>query len=176
MIILGIDPGSLVTGYGVIESEEYRNLLREAAELDPAYTRPQAELVGSLALDLFHREAPELLEEADRVVANIASVAPGSVDHLIAQAYYTYYVIKDFDLAHEIASQAQALAPSDARLAEMKSWIEQRQGDFDAYEKYDRDTAKFTLQLEPRSKKVFTYILTTYHGTRQSAWRESGQL
>jgi len=55
-------------------------------------------------------------------------------------------------------------------------WEMKRQGDFDAYEKYDRDTAKFTLQLEPRSKKVFTYILTTYHGTRQSAWRESGQL
>ena len=55
-------------------------------------------------------------------------------------------------------------------------WEMTRQGDFGRYEKYDRDTAKFTLQLEPRSKKVFTYVLTTYHGTRQSAWRESGQL
>ena len=55
-------------------------------------------------------------------------------------------------------------------------WEMTRAGDFDQYEKYDRDTAKFTLQLEPRSKKVFTYVLTTYHGTRQSAWRESGQL
>jgi len=54
-------------------------------------------------------------------------------------------------------------------------WEMKRQGPFDAYEKYDRDTAKFTLQLEPHAKKVFTYILTTYHGTRQSAWRESGQ-
>jgi hypothetical protein len=54
-------------------------------------------------------------------------------------------------------------------------WEMTRQGQFDQYEKYDRDTAEFTLQLEPRSKKVFTYILTTYHGTRQSAWRESGQ-
>ena len=55
-------------------------------------------------------------------------------------------------------------------------WEMTRAGDLDLYEKYDRDTAKFTLQLEPRSKKVFTYVLTTYHGTRQSAWRESGQL
>ena len=50
-------------------------------------------------------------------------------------------------------------------------WEMTRAGDFDQYEKYDRDTAKFTLQLEPRSKKVFTYVLTTYHGTRQQAWR-----
>jgi hypothetical protein len=55
-------------------------------------------------------------------------------------------------------------------------WEMTRAGDFDKYEKYDRDTAKFTLQLEQRSKKVFTYVLTTYHGTRQSAWRESGQM
>jgi len=50
-------------------------------------------------------------------------------------------------------------------------WEMKRAGDFDQYEKYDRDTAKFTLQLAPRSKKTFTYVLTTYHGTRQQAWR-----
>ena len=55
-------------------------------------------------------------------------------------------------------------------------WEMKRAGQFDEYEKYDRDTAKFTLQLETLSKKVFTYVLTTYHGTRESAWRESGQL
>ncbi len=55
-------------------------------------------------------------------------------------------------------------------------WEMKRQGDFGQYEKYDRNTAKFTLPLEPRSKKVFTYVLTTYHGTRESTWRESGQL
>ena len=54
-------------------------------------------------------------------------------------------------------------------------WEMKRQGDFDEYEKYDRNTAKFTLQLAPRSKKTFTYVLTTYHGTRQSAWRAALQ-
>jgi len=55
-------------------------------------------------------------------------------------------------------------------------WEMKRQDNFNRYEKYDRDTAQFTLELEPRSKQAFTYVLTTYHGTRQSAWRESGQL
>jgi hypothetical protein len=50
-------------------------------------------------------------------------------------------------------------------------WEMTRQGQLDQYEKYDRDTAKFTLQPEPHSKKVFTYVLTTYHGTRQQVWR-----
>jgi len=26
---------------------------------------------------------------------------------------------------------------------------------------------KFTLKLEPRSRKQFEYVLTTYHGTRE---------
>jgi TolB-like protein len=137
------------SGHGVIESEEYRNLLREAAELDPGYTRPQAELVGSLSLDQFHEEDPALLEEAERVLANIAAVAPGSADHLIAQAYYTYYVIKDYDLAHEIATQALALTPSDARLAEMRSWIERRQGNYEAF----IESRLLVRSLDPRNPR-----------------------
>ena len=41
------------------------------------------------------------------------------------------------------------------------------------YEKEDLDTVKFTLELEPRSKKEFEYILTTYHGARQEDWTKN---
>jgi len=34
------------------------------------------------------------------------------------------------------------------------------------FEKEDLDTVKFTLELEPRSKQEFSYVLTTYHGVR----------
>jgi len=34
------------------------------------------------------------------------------------------------------------------------------------FEKEDVDTVKFTLELQPRSKKQFEYVLTTYHGVR----------
>jgi hypothetical protein len=34
------------------------------------------------------------------------------------------------------------------------------------YEKVDLDTVKYTLELEPRSKQEFTYVLTTRHGSR----------
>jgi len=45
-------------------------------------------------------------------------------------------------------------------------WDMKKSGDFDSFEKVDKDTVKFTLMLEPRSIKHFSYILTTYHGTR----------
>jgi hypothetical protein len=35
------------------------------------------------------------------------------------------------------------------------------------FEKVDLDTVEFTLVLKPRSKQVFEYSLTTYHGVRQ---------
>ncbi|MCF7957308.1 MAG: DUF4139 domain-containing protein [Phycisphaerae bacterium] len=46
-------------------------------------------------------------------------------------------------------------------------WDIEKDGPFDTFEKVDKDTVKFTLELEPQSKKVFNYTLTTYHGTRR---------
>jgi len=46
-------------------------------------------------------------------------------------------------------------------------WDLEKSGEFDKFEKVDLDTVKFTLILEPRSKKKFEYVLTTYHGVRQ---------
>ena len=46
-------------------------------------------------------------------------------------------------------------------------WDLEKSGDFDEFERVDLDTVKFTLILEPRSKKKFEYVLTTYHGIRQ---------
>jgi len=47
-------------------------------------------------------------------------------------------------------------------------WTLKKKGDFGQFENEDMDTVKFTLQLEPGSKKEFQYILTTYHGNRQN--------
>ena len=46
-------------------------------------------------------------------------------------------------------------------------WKLEKSGEFGQYEQVDLDTVKFTLTLEPRSKQVFEYVLTTYHGVRQ---------
>jgi len=43
------------------------------------------------------------------------------------------------------------------------------------FEKVDLDTVKFTLVLQPRSKQVFEYTLTTYHGVRQEDWTKASR-
>ncbi len=40
------------------------------------------------------------------------------------------------------------------------------------YEKVDKDTVKFTLDLAPRSSQTFEYQLRTYQGTREQDWRQ----
>ncbi|MHC4742717.1 MAG: DUF4139 domain-containing protein [Planctomycetota bacterium] len=51
-------------------------------------------------------------------------------------------------------------------------WNLAKSGESGLYEKEDFDTIKFTLELEPRSKKTFGYVLTTLHGVRTEDWRE----
>jgi len=153
-----------------LQSEAYRDLLRKAATLDPTYTRPWAELVGSLTLSASGGDDPAAMAEAEQALAHIQSVAPGSADALIAQAYYTYYVIKDYELAHDIATQAQTLAPSDPRLAAMKSWIERRLGDFDA----QIETLRLARKLDPRNEwrtDTLMWNLTLAH-RYDEAWAE----
>jgi tetratricopeptide (TPR) repeat protein len=131
---------------GGLESDEYRSLLQKAAELDPAFTRPLALLVGSYALSQFHRSEAELVTRAESLLEEIQSVAPGSVDHLIAQTFYTYYILKDYDLAHELASHVLERVPSDTEVIRIKSWIERRQGDYDAM----IESIRLARTLEPR--------------------------
>jgi hypothetical protein len=50
-------------------------------------------------------------------------------------------------------------------------WKLKKSGDFGKFEQVDFDTVKFTLILEPRSKRQFEYVLRTYHGTREDDWK-----
>jgi len=46
------------------------------------------------------------------------------------------------------------------------SWELIKTGDFDAYEKVDLDTVKFTVSLSAHETKMFGYTLVTHHGRR----------
>jgi len=50
------------------------------------------------------------------------------------------------------------------------SWELELQGDGVVYEKHDVTHARFEFNVEPRSKRTFTYTVTTYHGVREEAF------
>jgi TolB-like protein len=116
--------------HGAISSDEYRALLQRAIDLDPTYTRPRALLIGSYALETFDGDEPEKLEKVETLLEEFRAIAPDSADFLMAQTYYTYYAVKDYDLALKIADRALEKEPSNSYLIEITSWIKRRQGDY----------------------------------------------
>ncbi|MEE4145211.1 MAG: winged helix-turn-helix domain-containing protein [Halieaceae bacterium] len=146
-----------------ISSPDYLAALEEAVALDPSFSRAWAELVSTLAFLNFSGARPEMTLRAEQALQRLQAVAPGSADHLIGQAAYVYYALKDYDKAHEIISRALVMNPSDVNAVELKSWIERRQGDFDAYleSKYE------ARRLDPRNPAltdlVLRVLLLTHH-------------
>ncbi|MCD6394531.1 MAG: hypothetical protein J7M40_13625, partial [Planctomycetes bacterium] len=51
-------------------------------------------------------------------------------------------------------------------------WDLDNSGDCGKYEKDDLDTVKYTILLDPHTKKQFQYVLRTYHGAREEDWRK----
>ncbi len=51
-------------------------------------------------------------------------------------------------------------------------WDLDNAGNYGEYEEDDLDTVKYTILLDPHSKKEFQYVLRTYHGTREEDWRK----
>jgi TolB-like protein/tetratricopeptide (TPR) repeat protein len=131
------------------DDTKYIQALEQTVELDPAFTRAWAELVSVLSFQNFSGNKPEFTLRAEQALQHLQQVAPGSTDHLIGQAVYVYYTLKDYNQAHDIISQALSMNPSDVRVIELKSWIERRQGDFNAFV----ESRKESRRLDPRNLK-----------------------
>ncbi len=116
---------------GVFDATAFREALEEVVALDPKFTRAWAELAGVLSFLNLGVDNPELLQQAEQALEQIKTLAPKSADYLIARAYYTYYILRNYDQAYQLIKQAQIMQPNDARILLLRSWIERRMGDFE---------------------------------------------
>ncbi len=140
--------------YG-LEGTGYIEALEEAVMLDPTFSRAWVELVIIQSFWNFSGDKPELTLAAEQSLQQLQAVAPGSADHLIGQASYVYYVLKDYDHAHDIISRALVMQPSDVRAVEMRSYIERRQGDYEAY----LQSRKEARRLDPRNPEWTNQVI-----------------
>jgi TolB-like protein/DNA-binding winged helix-turn-helix (wHTH) protein/lipoprotein NlpI len=143
-------------------SPEYLEGLELAVELDPNFSRAWAELVSALAFQNFSGDRPDMTLRAEQALLHLKSLAPGSADHLFGQATYLYYTLRDYDRAHDIISQALAMNPSNIRIWEMKSLIERRQGDYDAYLDSRREAVNFDPRNPSLSRMLLTALIITH--------------
>jgi len=132
-----------------IAAPDYIAALEEAVALDPGFVRAWAELAGSLSYANISRQDPASIQRLEQILGQIRERAPDSADYVIAQAYFTYYVLKDYPRAYDLVRQAQDARPGDLRVLELKSWIERRLGDFDGR----IETIRLIQTLDPRNPR-----------------------
>ncbi|MEE4280241.1 MAG: hypothetical protein V2I82_17380 [Halieaceae bacterium] len=136
--------------------------LQRAIDLDPNFTSPMVEIVAQLSLAIFGGRGEEELPRVEALIDRIGRIAPDSADYYAAQSFYVYYVLKDFDRALALVQRAQRRAPSDPHLVKIQSWIQRRQGDFEAY----TESARIASKLDPNDSQlraVYGYRLASLH-------------
>jgi TolB-like protein len=152
-------------------TEDVIAMLEEATALDPMFTRAWAELVGSVSFFTFRKteQEPKRVRQAEEALEHIRSIAPESSDYIVAQAYYTYYTLRDYDRALQLILRAQEMVPSDAHLFGVASWIQRRQGDFDG----QIESLRRAHELDPKDRGrveglVHALIVSHYYDEAQS--------
>jgi TolB-like protein/DNA-binding winged helix-turn-helix (wHTH) protein len=137
-----------------ISAPAYIAALERAVTLDPQFVRAWAELAGAISYRNIGRRNPESILRLENMLEQIRALAPQSSEYLIAQAYYTYYVLSDYARALELIQQARSLRPSDVQVLELQSWIQRRLGDFNG----TIESTRQARTLDPRNP-FLTYRL-----------------
>lgn len=130
-----------------VDDPAYLAALEEAVELDPTFVRALAELSGLLSFNNFGQQNPDSIQRVETILSQIQTLAPQSAELLIAQSYYSYYILKNYREAHELVKLAQNMRPSDERVLELKAHIERRLGDFDSR----LESIRLARLLDPRN-------------------------
>jgi hypothetical protein len=132
---------------GGFDTPDYILALEDAVALDAEFVRAWAELAGSLSYANINRQDPDTILRLEEILERIRALAPQSAEYLIAQTYYTYYILKDYPRAYELIQQARNLRPSDAQVLELQSWIQRRLGDFEG----KIESVRLARTLDPRN-------------------------
>ena len=136
-----------------------------AVQLDPAFALAWARLsranaqmyFGGLDSTTARRDA------AERALNTAQKLQPNSPETLLAQAYYQYWVLRDYDLAKATFGRVRELLPGSSDVPGALALIARRQGHWDESVAYWEQT----LVLDPRNTEWLANAAETYAMLRQ---------
>lgn len=131
-----------------ISAPAYLAHLEKAVALDPGFLRAWAELAGALSFANISVRDVAAVTRLEDILERMRAMAPQSSEYLVAQAYYTYYVLKDYERASALIAQARLMRPSDTLVLELQTWILRRLGDYPGV----IETLREARSLDPRSE------------------------
>jgi TolB-like protein/class 3 adenylate cyclase len=137
-----------------------------AVQLDPAFALAWARLsrANAQAYFVLSDTAPAARRDATERALNAAQkLQPNSPETLLAQAYYQYWVRRDYELAKTTFGRIRELLPGNSDVPAALALIARRQGHWDKSVTYWEQT----LALDPRKTQWLAEAAGTYSYLRQ---------
>ncbi len=156
--------GKLLTAPNGSNEEELRRAIAlyvEAIELDPNFSKPYAgKAYAQMSVYWFHTRDKSLCDASLNNLDEARERAPDDLDTLIAEAFYYYWCVSDFETANLVFDRALDVAPNSVDALAGKAFIERRLGKFQAAA---RDLEK-AHRLDPKTfylipELAFSYVL-----------------
>jgi len=145
--------------------EKAIGFFERAVQLDPAFALAWARLSRATAQTYFgglDRTATRR-DAAERALNTAQKLQPNSPETLLAQAYYQYWVLRDYELAKAMFGRVRELLPGSSDVPGALALIARRQGQWDKSVAYWEQT----LELDPRNTEWLAQAAQTYSMLRQ---------
>jgi len=136
-----------------------------AGQLDPAFALAWARLSRANAFVYFLGVDSTTVrrDAAERALNTTQKLQPNSPETLLAQAYYQYWVLRDYELAKAAFGRVRKLLPGSSDVPGALAAIARRQGHWDESVAYWEQT----LALDPRNTQWLAEAAGTYAMLRQ---------
>jgi TolB-like protein/Tfp pilus assembly protein PilF len=153
------------TSHGADHQEKAVRFFERAVQLDPAFALAWARLSRVNAQTYFNGlDKTAARREATEQALNTAQrLQPNSPETLLAQAYYQYWVLRDYELAKATFGRVRELLPGSSDVPAALALIARRQGRWDESVAYWEQT----LVLDPRNIQWLAIAAETYAMLRQ---------
>lgn len=143
--------------------EKATQSLEQAVEIDPSFAEAWAELSQVHSYLAFNTDrSSKRLEQARWAMEKAVVLAPDLLSTRLAQAYFSYRCLEDYDAAFEHLNAAARIAPSFPEIFRIRGLLLRRKGKLpEALEELKR-----ALSLNPRIPELVWTIAETYGALR----------
>jgi len=147
------------------DSEKIVGFYERSVQLDPAFALAWARLSRANSQVYFGGldSTPARRDAAERALNTAQKLQPNAPETLLAQAYYQYWVRRDYELAKATFGRVRELLPGSSDVPAALALIARRQGQWDKSVTYFEQT----LALDPRNTQWLGLAAQTYAMLRQ---------
>jgi TolB-like protein/Tfp pilus assembly protein PilF/predicted Ser/Thr protein kinase len=143
------------------------DLLNQAVAHDPSFFQAYCQLAwthDNIYFDGWDR-TPARLELAEAAIQAASRIRPDAGEVHLARAWNLYWGYRDYDAALAEVEVARQTLPNDARLFDLKGYIERRQG------RWEESTQNLerALDLDPRNFNLLRQMAILYDDLRRYA-------